>query len=408
MRKTAVTFPVLFVSLISCSPLRGQAAPDRYHQKLQPVLEKLIQQQKLPGFAIAVVENDRVAYAAGFGLKNVSRQDDPITTRSLFHMCSITKPFVATSIMQLVERGQIDLDKPVTTYLPYSRLADERYKVITVRQMVTHTSGMPDVEDYEWDKPQYDAGALERYVRSLADLRLIFAPGTQYKYSNMAFEVLGDVIAKVSGESFEDYVQHHILTPLGMKDSTLLVKQADPKLLAWPHELDAAGKPFPCKVYTYNRMHSPSSDLHSNVVDMSRWAIANLNRGELDGMRILKTSTYDVMWKSVDDFRLTGDVPATADARIGISWRLGEYRGNKIVWHNGSDTGFRSGFAMLPDKKTAVVWVANGEWLRVGDEVTRAALDTALGLEPQPIEAKPVTAEALSTAAPPNCPSLED
>jgi CubicO group peptidase (beta-lactamase class C family) len=375
--------------LVLCSSLAAQTAPDRYHEKLQPVLEKLIQQQKLPGFAIAVVENNRIAHAHGFGVKNITRKDDPITTRTLFHMCSITKPFVATSIMQLVERGKIDLDKPVVTYLPDFRMADERYKTITVRQMVTHTSGMPDVTTYEWDKPQYDEGALERYVRSLTDRHLIFPPGKRYRYSNMAFEVLGDVIAKVSGESFEDYVQHHILTPLRMKDSTLLVKQADPKLLAWGHELNADAKPFPSKVYPYNRMHSPSSDLHSNVLDMSRWAIANMNRGELDGVRILKAPTYDVMWRPAGDFVRTGDVPATANARPGISWFLGDYRGDMLVWHNGSDTGFRSGLAMLPDQKIAVVWMTNADWFRVGDDVTRAALDAALGLKPKPIEAKP-------------------
>jgi len=82
--------------------------------------------------------------------------------------------------------------------------------------MVTHTSGMPDVEDYEWDKPQYDDGALERYVRGLANQKLVFAPGERVQYSNMAFEILGDVVAKASGESFDDYVQRHILAPLQM------------------------------------------------------------------------------------------------------------------------------------------------------------------------------------------------
>ena len=119
-------------------------------------------------------------------------------------------------------------------------MKDERYKTITIRQMLSHVSGMPDVEDYEWDKPQYDECALERYVRSLTDLSLIAAPGTKFRYSNMAYEILGDVIAKVSGESFEDYVKHHILEPLEMKISTLLVKQADPQLLTSPHVLDGS------------------------------------------------------------------------------------------------------------------------------------------------------------------------
>jgi CubicO group peptidase (beta-lactamase class C family) len=365
-----------------------QMAANRYQQKLQPVLEKLIHEQQVPGFAISVVEDNRVVYTAAFGVKNVTRSDDPITTRSLFHMASITKTFVATSIMQLVEAGKIDLDAPVVKYLPYFRMADERYKIITVRQMVTHTSGMPDEDDYEWNKPQYDVDALERYVRSLGNLKLEFAPGERFRYSNMAFEVLGDVIAKVSGESFEDYVQRHILSPLGMKDSTLLVKQADPKLLAWGHELGETGDPFPSRVYPYNRIHSPSSDLHSNVLDMARWAIANMNRGELDGARILKSSTYEVMWKSAGKFNGKA-------SPVGISWFLDNYKGNKVISHTGADPGFLAGLAMLPDKKIAVVWMANADWIPNADGVTEAALDVALGRKPKPIEGKRSIARAM-------------
>ena len=176
-------------------------------QQLQPLLERFVQWQEIPGLAIGVVEGNHLVYAHAFGLKHLGRPADPLTTRSLFHMASITKPFVATAIMQLVERGAVDLDAPVVKYLPYFRIADDRYSQITVRQMVTHTSGMPDVEDYEWDRPQDDDGALERYVRSLTDQKLVSAPGERVRYSNMAFEVLGDVVAKASGESFDDYVQ---------------------------------------------------------------------------------------------------------------------------------------------------------------------------------------------------------
>src|SRR5882672_1267063 len=187
----------------SCRAVRTSQTDQRYVQQLQPLLEQFVQWQEIPGLAIGIVENDQLVYAHAFGLKHLGRPTDPLTTRSLFHMASITKPFVGTAIMQLVERGIVDLDAPVAKYLPYFRLADDRYNSITVRQMVTHTSGMPDVEDYEWDKPQYDDGALERYVRSLTDQKLLFAPGERVQYSNMAFEILGDVVAKVSGESFD-------------------------------------------------------------------------------------------------------------------------------------------------------------------------------------------------------------
>jgi CubicO group peptidase (beta-lactamase class C family) len=379
MPKTKATLALaaaLAVALPWNSP-KAHATLDRYEQELQPVLERLIRERQLPGFAIAVVEDNRLAYAAGFGVRNVTSPEDRVTSRSLFHMASITKPFVATSLMQLVENGTVDLDVPVATYLPYFRMADDRYKTITVRQMVTHTSGMPDVADYEWDKPQYDDGALERYVRSLGALRLESAPGERFKYSNMAFEILGDLIAKVSGESFDDYAQHHILVPLGMKDSTLLVKQANPALLAWGHELNGDRVPFPSKVYPYNRTHTPSSNLHSNALDMARWAMANMNRGELGGARILKASSYDVMWKPAAE--LSGKASPT-----GISWFLGQYRGQKLVEHGGGDTGFRTHLAMLPEKRIAVVWMTNAEWLQNGAPLTHSALDVALGLRLTP------------------------
>jgi CubicO group peptidase (beta-lactamase class C family) len=377
----ALVVGIAVASRMPPAPIRAQAV-DRYQRTLQPWIEQLLQRERRPGLAIAVVEGNRVVYAHGFGVKRLGK-DDPITTRSLFHMASITKTFVATSLMQLVEKGSVDLDAPVVQYLPYFRLADERYPTITVRQMVTHSSGMPDVDDYEWDKPQYDDGSLERYVRGLSDRTLLFAPGEKFRYSNMAFEILGDVIGKVSGQSFDDYVQDHILTPLRMTDSTLLVGRADAQLLTWGHELDANG-PFASKVFPYNRMHSPSSNLHSNALDMARWAIANMNHGELDGRRILQTSTHELMWKRARD--LGGPAPApTSRSPVGISWFLGEYRGTVMVGHSGGDTGYATDLAMLPEKKIAVVWMMNSDW-RGSRGLTPAALDVALGLEPQPIQ----------------------
>jgi CubicO group peptidase (beta-lactamase class C family) len=351
----------------------AQNRPDRYEVQLEPVIKQVMQQAGMPGFAIAVIEDQRIVYSAAFGLKNLNSKE-PMSESSLFHMASITKPFVATSIIQLWEHGKIDLDAPVIKYLPYFRLADERYKQITVRQMLNHTSGMPDVQDYEWDKPQYDDGALERFVRSLGDRKLIADPGAKMQYSNMAFEVLGDVIAKVSGISFEDYVKRNILDPLGMKSSTLLVKQATPTLLTSPHVQSASYEVEVSKVFPYNRMHSPSSTLYSNVLDMSRWAIANMNRGELDGKRILKAASYDLMWKPAGE----------KFPQIGISWFLNTYREHAVVTHSGGDTGFASNLVLLPEKKIAVVMMSNFDRAPLR-AITNAALDVALGLKPEPV-----------------------
>jgi CubicO group peptidase (beta-lactamase class C family) len=134
----------------------------------------------------------------------------------------VSKPFVATAIVRLAEAGKLDLSDPVTKHLPYFRLADGRYCDITIRQILNHTSGMPEVEDYEWDRPQFDNGAAERYVRAMASERLLWAPGADWAYSNVAFEMLGDLFGKVSGLSFEDYIKTIILEPTGMNNSSFV------------------------------------------------------------------------------------------------------------------------------------------------------------------------------------------
>ena len=130
---------------------------------------------EIPGVAVAVVQDGETVYTSAFGVADLE-SGKRLEAESLFHMASVSKPFVATAILQLAERGRIDLDAPLTTYLPYFELDDVRYRRITIRQMLNHTSGMPDVKDYEWHDPQYDDGAAERYVRSLTKERLVPTP----------------------------------------------------------------------------------------------------------------------------------------------------------------------------------------------------------------------------------------
>jgi CubicO group peptidase (beta-lactamase class C family) len=374
------------------------AAPaDPYVGTLQPLIEEMVRRQEIPGLAIALVDDGKVVYAHGFGVQSLGSKDRaPTTPRTLFHMASITKTFVATAVMQLVERGRIELDAPVTTYLPYFKMADPRAGTITILQMLTHTSGIPDVDDYEWDKPQYDDGALERYVRSLKDTKLAFAPGERFQYSNMAYEILGDVVAKVSGMSFEDDVHRNILQPLAMRDSTLLVKEANPALMSWGHELGGDGHPFPSRFYPYNRMHTPSSDLHSNALDMTRWAIANLDGGVLDGKRFLEKPTHDRMWTASRPIQGADD-PNERRQEIGLAWFLGHHRGHRTVSHGGGDTGYVTDLMLMPEGRKAVVWMANVDFIGQGP-LTRAALDVLLGVKPEKIDAKRGAAGVLVAA----------
>jgi CubicO group peptidase (beta-lactamase class C family) len=364
--RTVGLLSVLWV-LTPALPLCAQSLPDQGVKRLESSIAQAMREQKIPGFAIGVVKDCRLVYARGFGLMQLGSPNQPVTPQTLFHMASITKPFVATAIMQLVEQSKVSLDDPVIKYLPYFRLKDPRYQEITVRQMVTHSSGMPDVKNYHWDKPEYDDVALEHYVRSLDDKALLWAPGTQFRYSNMAFEVLGDLVAKASGKNFDDYVKENILKPVGMKSSTLLYKKADPSKLAAGYTL-TKGQVAPVAHYPYNRAHTPSSNLHSNVEDMSRWILVNLNRGELDGRRILKDASYDLLWKHA--------VPVPErNWHVGISWFLADSEGEEIVMHSGGDDGFTTHLAFAPKLKSGVVMMANCDHMSSIKAIWEAAME---------------------------------
>jgi CubicO group peptidase (beta-lactamase class C family) len=343
---------------------------DTLDARLTPYIGEMMDAYDLPGLAVGVVKDGEIVYAKAFGYKN-NETLEPVTIRSLFHMASISKPFVATAIMQLVEQDKVSLESVVIRILPYFRLEGGHFDSITIMQMLNHISGMPDVQDYQWDDPVYDEGALEQYVRSISGETMIAAPGEQFAYSNMAFECLGDVISKASGMSFADYIKEQILDPAGMKESTFLKPEHLPATWAAPHVQLSTTTPW--DGYPYNRMHGPSSTLHSNVVEMCRWAMINLNRGTLEDQKILASNSYDQLWKPW--FR-TGE-----KSHVGLSWFIGEYRGEKTIGHGGGDTGFSTDFVMLPEKSMAVVVMCNLNPAPVG-QISEAALDVLLGHDP--------------------------
>ena len=141
-------------------------------EQLDAFIDAILHMFALPGFAIAITDKRKRIYLKSAGVLDRNTQK-PLLPDAIFHMASISKTFTATAVLQLVEQGRLELDGRIVTYLPYFRLEGLLHRKITVRQVLNHTSGMPDVRDYEWNRPQCDDGSAERYVRSLASERMI-------------------------------------------------------------------------------------------------------------------------------------------------------------------------------------------------------------------------------------------
>lgn len=343
------------------------------HTEVARLAQTVTESFGVAGMAIGIVAGGQV-YAQGFGVKDIETQE-PVTASSLFHLASISKTFVATAVMQLAERGTLNLDAPIIRYLPDFILDDARYRQITVRQMLSHTSGMPDTDDYGWDRPDYDDEALERYVHSLADEKLIAVPGETFAYSNIAYEVLGLLIARTSGQSFESYIAEHLLHPLGMTSSTFLKAEVPPEHATTPHVV--LPPPVTSPEYPYNRAHAPSSTLHSSTMELCAWALMNLNRGDFMGRRILEERSFDQLWHP---YQQTG--PSHPDEFVGLSWFIDSQRGYRRIRHDGVDVGFQSDLVLLPEQSLAVIVLANTIPAPV-NTVTEAIVDLLLGFEPE-------------------------
>lgn len=323
--------------------------------RLDEFLNKALVNYDLPGLAVGVRMGGGFVYRGAVGYRDFMDKK-PLRAEDIFHMASVTKLFVGTSILQLWERGLIDLEGLLTDYLPWFEMKDERFREITIRQLLSHTSGMPDVKDYRWNCPEIDEGALERYVRSpeVRDEWLLWAPSEgRFSYSNIGYEILGTVIASVSGMTFDDYVRKHIFEPLGMKDSTLLSfergiygEEGPDENLCTPHEKDGEKKIVRSPQFPYNRAHGPSSTLTSNMLDLERWGEAHLTH------RLLKEETYGIAWEK------QALVPNNGE-HICLSWFCREQNGFTLYGHEGTDDGFRASFWLCPELRLSITVCSN-------------------------------------------------
>lgn len=344
-----------------------------------PLVETFLCSHDVAGLAVAVVREGEVV-SRGFGVRDVGT-GAAVTPGTMFHLASMSKPFVATAIVSLAtarEAGEpvLDLDAPIVAWVPEFTLADGRAREVTARGLLSHSSGLPDVSDYGWHDPQLGDDALSEFARSLSGWRLQAEPGSAFSYSNAGFELLGLLLSRATGTTFENAVRQQVLTPLGMRNSTFLRGEVPAHLATSPH----VGMPLtvPQGAYPYTRRHAPSSTLHSNLVEMCRWMEAHLEPAEVSAggsdrqSARLDPGLLDLMWRPAVP---VGNPPWEEQAALG--WFVGSYRGHRTLSHSGADPGFGSMLVLVPEWRTGVVVLANSNTVPTS-AITAAALDIAL------------------------------
>jgi CubicO group peptidase (beta-lactamase class C family) len=328
------TAEILFTISVGVAALTGTASAQNSPASLalDASLRGAVERKDVPGVVALITDRERVLYQSAFGVADVAT-GRPLTSDALFRIASMTKPITAIGVMILVDEGKLAIDDPVERHLPEFRgqkLVAERTdqtivlrkprRPITTRDLLTHTSGLPDRTPLQADIFLRRNRSLAEAVMAYSQMPLEFEPGSSWAYCNMGIDVLGRLIEVASGQSYEEFLRKRVFEPLEMKDTTFYPAREQLERAAEPG-MKRDDKLFPLARSLFDppvgaRYPMPCGGLFTSGADLSRLYRMMLGRGALDGVRILSEDSVAAMTKAQ-----TGDERAGPVA-TGFGWAV--------------------------------------------------------------------------------------
>jgi CubicO group peptidase (beta-lactamase class C family) len=336
----------LIIGLAGSSPAFAAQEQQPDFSQLEKVLLDELKETNTPGATVAIVSGDRVIYAKAFGISNIET-GAPMTPDMLFRIGSTTKMFTATALVTLAEEGKLKLDEAIGNRIDG---LNPKIAALTSHQLLTHTSGMID------EAPMYgehDDSVLGRTVRSWKDDQLFTEPGAVISYSNPGYWLAGFVVESVSKKPFADYMSQSIFKPLGMTRTTFRPTVAMTYPLAQGHDASSKSAPVIVRPFADNSASWPAGSMFTNVPDLSRFIIAFLNGGKIEGKQVLSPSVIAKL--STPQV----SVPSDPNAKYAYGLMITNYRGVRVVEHGGSRSGYGSVIKMVPEHRFAVIVLGN-------------------------------------------------
>lgn len=368
------------VSQIGVAPEYAAAVAE-----LEALINREMAAKELPALSIALVDDQRLVWSKGFGVARPS-EGVPATAQTVYRVGSVSKLFTDIAVMQLVEEGELDLDTPVTEYLPTFQPGNPYDKPITLRQLMSHRSGLvrePPVGSY-FDPT---APSLAATVLSLNETELVYEPGSRSKYSNAAIATVGHVLEVVKGEPFADYLERAVLRPAGLERSSfqprddLMNDLAQAFMWGYDHRETAAPG--------FQLGMAPAGSMYSTVTDLGRFMSLLFAGGTGPRGKILSAEALETMW--TPQWQSAPAPNAPRPTGFGLGFFISQLDGHRRIGHNGAIYGFATELAMLPDERLGVVVAttmdgANVVAQRIADEALRFMLASRSGLPPPPTD----------------------
>jgi len=319
---------------------------------------KAMHDWEVPGVAIAIIKDDKIVYAKGYGVRKLG-DPTPVDENTLFAIGSSSKAFTAAAMAMLVDEGKVKWDDPAVKHLPGFEMYDPYVtRELKIRDLLSHRSGL-ERGDFLWYGSELDRDQIlqrVRYLKPTWSLRSTFG------YQNLMYLAAGQVESKVTGKSWDEIIEQRIFAPLGMKSSNTSIR--DFKVegdVATPHA-SINDKVQPIAWRNVDNI-GPAGSINSNVVDMAQWVRMQLGQGTFEGKKLINPASFKEMQMPQTIMRLEGAYslfyPEAHFLTYGLGWFMHDYHGKKVVEHGGAIDGMRAGVAMIPEEKLGVVILTN-------------------------------------------------
>lgn len=338
---------------------------------MQDQIDKIAQAEQkrlgIPGFSLVVLKNEKVLKIAGYGFANTEVKA-PATPETVYQLASVTKQFTATAVLMLLDEGKLGLEDPLSKHLPELPTA---WNPITVRQLLTHTSGIKSYTSVEGFEKQVRHDFTHKELLALvADAPLEFTPGSKWDYSNTGYYLLGLLIEKVSGKSYAAFLAERIFRPLGMRSTR--VNDLSVVIPGRATGYTKSGSELRNGEYVSPTQPYAAGALVSCVRDMALWY------GAIGAGKLLKKATWQQAWTAAK----LADGKAT---EYGFGWGVGELNGHRVLDHGGGIPGFSTHTLHFPQDRVSVVVLTNLEGADAGGIARKVAASIVPALAPKPV-----------------------
>lgn len=330
---------VMFLISLAFYPSSVDADTIIEKEDVDEFVNSYIERNGLPGVSIVIVKDGKVIYKKGYGHDSEGK---PLTEKSLMRIGSVSKSFTAFSVLQLVDEGKINLDDPIVNYLPELKMDDARLQEVTIRQLLSHTSGIPSPTIVP------PANTLKASIERIHDWKLKWQPGEKYSYSNANYWILARLVEVTSGVEFPEYLKQKIFSPLGMDDTLSAINTGDSVKGLSQGYVGAYGTALPWS--ELEQMFAGAGGVISTADDMGKWLSMHTNEGKnVNGERLLSKSLLEESYS-----------PQPGSPRYGLGWYLSSANSkSQRISHSGALSTIQAQQDIIPSSGYAVAVMLN-------------------------------------------------